>query len=200
MTRVHVYGAEVSLVRGDITTQPVDAVVNAANDHLWMGGGVAGAIKRAGGEEIETEAMRLGPIPVGGAVVTGAGKLPARFVIHAAGMGQDLKTDEAKVAAATRSALRRAEERQLSSVALPAIGTGVGGLSPHLCAKAMVGVTLDELATARSLKRVIFVLAEEALYDAFHEEILRPFSRHPGGHHGPQSARGDRRDGGTRAR
>lgn len=179
MTRIHVFQTEVSLVKGDIAAQAVDAVVNAANDHLWMGAGVAGALKRAGGQEIEVEAMRQGPIAVGDAVVTAGGTLPAGHVIHAAGMGQDLKTDEAKVAAATRSAIRRAEERRFESVAFPAIGTGVGGLAPHACAKAMIEAVLDELARARSLRRVFFVLLDDALYEAFHEELLRPFTRRP---------------------
>jgi O-acetyl-ADP-ribose deacetylase (regulator of RNase III) len=179
LSRIHVFQTDVSLARGDITTQVVDAVVNAANDHLWMGAGVAGAIKRAGGPEIETEAMRHGPIAIGDAVVTGAGKLAARHVIHAAGMGQDLKTDEAKVAAATRSAIRRAEERGLSSIAFPAIGAGVGGLAPYACAKAMVEAVLDELSRARSLRQVVFVLFDDPLYDAFHEELLRPFTKRP---------------------
>lgn len=177
MTRIHVFQTDISLVRGDIAAQEVDAVVNAANDHLWMGAGVAGAIKRAGGASIEAEAMRQGPIAVGDAVVTAGGDLPARYVIHAAGMGQDLKTDEAKVAAATRSAIRRAEERKLESIAFPAIGAGVGGLAPYACAKAMVGAVLDELSRTRSLRRVLFVLFDDKLYDAFHEELLRPFTK-----------------------
>jgi O-acetyl-ADP-ribose deacetylase (regulator of RNase III) len=177
MSSIHVFQTEVSLVKGDIAAQAVDAVVNAANDHLWMGAGVAGALKRAGGAEIEIEAMRQGPIPVGEAIVTGGGRLPAAHVIHAAGMGQDLRTDAAKVASATRNAIRRAEERKFASIAFPAIGTGVGGLEPHVCAKTMVEAVLDELARAASLKRVVFVLFNDVLYDAFHEELLRPFTK-----------------------
>jgi len=83
----------VSVVEGDITLLEVDAIANAANDHLWMGAGVAGAIKRAGGEEIEREAVAKGPIPVGEAVATGAGRLAARCVIHGAVSAQYLRTD-----------------------------------------------------------------------------------------------------------
>ena len=86
----------VEVVEGDIAALEVDAIANAANDRLWMGAGVAGALKRAGGEEIEREAVAKGPIPVGDAVATGAGRLPARHVIHAAVMGQDLRTSEEK--------------------------------------------------------------------------------------------------------
>src|SRR5882672_2678215 len=95
----------ITVVEGDITRLEVDAVVNAANDHLWMGAGVAGAIKRAGGEEIEREAVAKGPIAVSDAVATGAGRLPARWVIHAAVMGQDLRTSADTIASATRRTL-----------------------------------------------------------------------------------------------
>jgi len=103
----------VSVQQGDITRLQVDAIVNAANTHLWMGGGVAGAIKRAGGAEIEQEAVALGPIGMGEAVVTGAGRLPCRHVIHAATMGQDLTTSAAAIRSATRSSLRADEAAQL---------------------------------------------------------------------------------------
>ncbi|OYT47781.1 hypothetical protein B6U83_04530 [Thermoplasmatales archaeon ex4484_36] len=99
-------GVKLVVKEGDITAEEVDAIVNAANNHFWMGGGVAGAIKRRGGVEIEREAVSKGPVPVGEAVVTGAGRLKARYVIHAAVMGQDLATDGEKVRrAALRSAL-----------------------------------------------------------------------------------------------
>jgi len=155
------------VVRGDITEQEADAIVNAANDHLWMGGGVAGAIKRKGGEEIEKEAVSKGPIPVGEAVVTSAGRLKAKYVIHAAGMGQDLRTDEDKIREATRNALKRAEELKLESVAFPAIGTGVGGFPADRCAEVMIGTALDFLKGAESLRLVRFVLFGEETYEAF---------------------------------
>ncbi|MDA8066004.1 MAG: macro domain-containing protein [Thermaerobacter sp.] len=117
----------VRVVQGDIAEQAVDAVVNAANNALWMGAGVAGALRRRGGAGIEAEAMRQGPIPVGEAVVTGGGALPARHVIHAAVMGQDLTTDADKIRRATVHSLTRAEELGAQSVAFPALGTGVGG-------------------------------------------------------------------------
>ena len=121
------------LVQGDICERPVGAIVNAANNHLWMGGGVAGAIKRRGGVEIEREAMAQGPIPVGRAVATGAGALAARYVIHAAVMGQDLRTDAALIREATRAALLVAEGLGVQSIAFPALGTGVGGFPLEAC-------------------------------------------------------------------
>jgi O-acetyl-ADP-ribose deacetylase (regulator of RNase III) len=113
--------------QGDITRVKADALVNAANNHLWMGGGVAGALKREGGPEVEAEALAKGPIPVGEAAVTTAGRLPARYVIHAAVMGQDLRTDADKIQRATRNSLLRADEIGIKTVAFPALGTGVGG-------------------------------------------------------------------------
>jgi O-acetyl-ADP-ribose deacetylase (regulator of RNase III) len=179
--RVRVGQAEIILQQGDITELEVDALVNAANNHLWMGGGVAGAIKRKGGEVIEREAVARGPISVGEAVVTSAGALKAKHVIHAAGMGQDLRTDEHKVRAATRNSLLQAEENRLASVAFPALGTGVGGLSAHICAKAMLDETLKYLQESESLRKVIFVLLDEGTYKIFQQRLSEMFSagEHP---------------------
>ena len=143
----------------------VDAVANAANDRLWMGAGVAGALKRAGGDEIEREAVALGPIPLGSAVATSAGSLPARWVIHGAVMGQDLRTDADLVRRTTRSCLQLADELGCRSLALPAFGTGVGGFGLAECARIMV-------AEARSfepqtLERVIFAVFGGEAYDVF---------------------------------
>src|SRR5437764_9372930 len=132
---------EPEVVDGDIAALAVDAIANAANDHLWMGAGVAGAIKRAGGAEIEREAVAKGPVAVGEAVATYAGRLPARWVIHAAVMGQDLVTSEDAIRRATRGALRVADELGAESLALPAFGTGVGGFPLDECARIMVAET-----------------------------------------------------------
>src|SRR5215510_1029330 len=113
---------ELEVAEGDITALEVDAIANAANNHLWMGAGVAGAIKRAGGEEIEREAVAEGPIEVGDAVATGAGRLPARYVVHGAVMGQDLQTDGALIERTTRRCLEVADELGCESIALPAFG------------------------------------------------------------------------------
>jgi O-acetyl-ADP-ribose deacetylase (regulator of RNase III) len=157
---------ELSVVEGDIAALAVDAIANAANDRLWMGAGVAGAIKRAGGEEIEHEAVGRGPIAIGDAVATGAGRLPARWVIHAAVMGQDLQTSADAIASATRRTLEVADELGAESLALPAFGTGVGGFPLDECARLMVGA-----ATAyepRTLRRVLF-----AVYGAEAEAAFR---------------------------
>jgi O-acetyl-ADP-ribose deacetylase len=147
---------ELYVVDGDIARLQVDAIANAANTHLWMGAGVAGAIKRAGGEEIEREALAKGPIEVGEAVATGAGRLPARWVIHGAVMGQDLRTDAGLVERTTRSCLAVADELGAESLALPAFGTGVGGFPLDDCARIMVGVARE--FEARALRRVVFAV------------------------------------------
>ena len=156
---------ELEVVEGDITQLEVDAIANAANDHLWMGGGVAGAIKRAGGEEIEREAVALGPIDVGDAVATGAGRLPAKHVIHGAVMGQDLTTNADLVARTTRRCLEVADDLGAHSLALPGFGTGVGGFPLDECARIMVEVARGY--EPRSLRRVVFAVFGAEAADAF---------------------------------
>ena len=147
---------ELVVVEGDIAALDVDAVANAANDRLWMGAGVAGALKRAGGDEIEHEAVAQGPIAVGDAVATGAGRLPARWVIHAAVMGQDLRTSADAIETATRRALEVADELGAESLAFPAFGTGVGGFPLDECARLMVGAA--RAYEPRTLTRVVFAV------------------------------------------
>jgi O-acetyl-ADP-ribose deacetylase len=147
---------DLEVAEGDITVLEVDAIANAANNHLWMGSGVAGAIKRAGGDEIEREAMKLGPIEVGDAVATSAGRLPARWVIHGAVMGQDLQTNADLVRRTTESCLRVADDVGAESLALPAFGTGVGGFPLAECARIMVNAARRH--EPRSLKRVVFAV------------------------------------------
>jgi len=166
------FGAMVVRVQpGDLTRLPVDAIVNAANTHLWMGGGVAGAIKRAGGAEIEQEAVRRGPIGVGEAVATGAGRLPCRYVIHAATMGQDLVTDSPAIRAATRASLRVADALGLTSVALPALGTGVGGFPFDEAARLMVEEIAAHARAGTGLRTVILVAFTAEAAEAFAQAL-----------------------------
>jgi len=153
------------VIQGDITEQEVDAIVNAANNHLWMGVGVAGAIKRKGGIEIEKEAMSKGPISVGEAVVTKAGKLKAKYIIHAAVMGQELVTNERHIKNATLNSLKRAEDLKIKSVAFPAFGTGVGGFPVDECAQVMLAEVKDFSKNAKFLREVRFVLFDKKSYD-----------------------------------
>jgi O-acetyl-ADP-ribose deacetylase (regulator of RNase III) len=163
---------ELEVREGDIAAVEVEAVANAANDRLWMGAGVAGALKRAGGDEIEREAMARGPIGLGSAVATGAGRLPARWVIHGAVMGQDLRTDTDLVRRTTRSCLELADELGCRSLALPAFGTGVGGFALAECAQIMVEVAKS--FEPRSLERIVFAVFGGDAYDAFSSALSSP--------------------------
>ena len=156
---------ELEVVEGNIAVLEVDAIANAANNHLWMGAGVAGAIKGAGGDEIEREAVAKGPIQVGDAVATGAGSLPAKHVIHGAVMGQDLRTDADLVRKTTRRTLEVADELGARSLALPAFGTGVGGFPLVECAAIMVDVARAH--EPGSLERVVFAVYGDEAEEAF---------------------------------
>ncbi len=125
--------------RGDITTYAGGAIVNAANNHLILGAGVAGAIRRRGGPAIQAECQRHGPIRVGEAALTGAGDLPCRYVIHAAVMG-DEPVSERSIRDATRASLELAAAHQIRDVAFPILGTGIGGFPFRRAVEIMVGV------------------------------------------------------------
>lgn len=155
----------------DISALAVCAVVNAANDHLWMGSGVAGALKARGGPELERAAIGRGPIPVGTAAVTRGYGLAARWVIHAAVMGQDLRTDEVLIRRCTHEALEVAERLGCDDVALPAFGTGVGGVPLERCAQWMAEVV--ERHEARSLHRVVLAVRGEEARQAFAAAVER---------------------------
>jgi O-acetyl-ADP-ribose deacetylase (regulator of RNase III)/ADP-ribose pyrophosphatase YjhB (NUDIX family) len=165
---------EIRIMKGDITELDVDAIVNAANNKLIMGGGVAGAIKRKGGSEIEEEAAAKGPIEVGQAVATKAGKLKCRYVIHAATMGMDFKTDERKVRSSAYNALKEADRLNIKSIAFPALGCGVGGFPNLASAKIMSQEVLRYLHEDRpKLKEIVFCLYDKEAYDAFDKGVLK---------------------------
>jgi O-acetyl-ADP-ribose deacetylase (regulator of RNase III) len=155
------------LQEGDITAQEVDAIVNAANSDLVLGSGVAGAIADRGGSSIAEECRALGPIEVGEAAVTGAGELPARFVIHAAGMPLGGRASEESVRASLRSALALADREGCRTLACPAIGAGVGGLKMQTCAE----ICLDEAhrftEAGGQLEEIRFVLFGEPAFRLF---------------------------------
>ena len=172
--KLRIGDSSVSIERGDITDCEVDAIVNAANSTLAMGAGVAGAIKRKGGVIIEEDAMRQGPVEVGEAVLTTGGNLAATHVIHAAVMGPDLKTDAEKIAATTRAVLALTAKRRITSLALPALGTGVGHVPPAVSAEAMLNAVIGHLkAGGTPLKRVAFVLYQDDAYKAFTDTLKR---------------------------
>jgi len=179
--------AKIELRVGDITEAEVDAIVNAANTDLILGAGVSGAIGRKGGAVIQDECDKIGLVPVGEAVVTSAGALHAKYVIHAASMEIGHFTSEENVARATRNALRRAEELGLRTVAFPAIGTGAAALAPEFSARAMLETIVEHLARGSGLERVYVVLFKEEFFDVFRQALeqagtrRRPLRRRPRG-------------------
>jgi O-acetyl-ADP-ribose deacetylase (regulator of RNase III) len=162
---------EVWLWRGDITQLEVEAIVNAANNQGWLGSGVAGAIRRAAGDEVEREAVAQAPWPLGGAVRTGPGRLAGqgvRAVLHAAAMAPGGPATAATVGGATGAALRLAAEGDLDSIALPALGTGVGGLDYASCAEAMAAALRRHVDSGHSEPRlVVFALFDAAAMEEF---------------------------------
>jgi O-acetyl-ADP-ribose deacetylase (regulator of RNase III) len=162
---------KIEIRKGDITKLTDDAIVNAANNRMLMGGGVAGAIKRAGGKVIEDEAVKKGPIPIGEAIITKAGNLNAKYVIHAAVMGMDFQTDAEKITKSTRNSLLRANELGIKSIAFPALGTGVGGFPLDECARIMNEEVVYHGKTKTSLEQVVFILHDDSAYRIFKQEL-----------------------------
>jgi O-acetyl-ADP-ribose deacetylase (regulator of RNase III) len=155
------------LREGDITEQEVDAIVNAANSDLILGAGVAGAIRAKGGPTIQEECDRIGPIQVGDAAVTGAGDLPARFVIHAAGMPPGGVATEESVRSSMRRSLELAREKQCRTVAVPAIGAGIAGFPVQRCAEILLEEARAHLEAGGSVEEIHFVLFGEPTYRVF---------------------------------
>ena len=159
--------ARIELWNGDVCDLEVDAIVNAANLTLWMSTGVAGEIKRAGGDEIEYAAIRQAPVPLGGAIVTPAGSLAARAVIHAVSLDRDRRTNGEIIDKAVRSAMARARDIRAVSVAFPAMGTGVGGFPLEEAARVTVKAVREELPASPMIEHVIFAMRGAASYQAF---------------------------------
>src|SRR5207302_3962356 len=158
---------KIVIQQGDLTEIDTDAIVNAANNDLILGAGVAGAIRRKGGEEIQRECDAIGSIPVGYAAVTTGGKLKARFVIHAASMQLGGKTNADSLRLSAAHALKIANERGLKTIAFPAVGTGIAGFPLKECAKIMLREAAQHLRGETSLERVHFVLFDEAAKEIF---------------------------------
>jgi O-acetyl-ADP-ribose deacetylase (regulator of RNase III) len=161
--------AVIRIIEGDLTEQQVDAIVNAANTQLRLGAGVAGAIAERGGPAIQAECDEHGPVPLGGAALTSAGELPARYVIHAAGMEPGGQTTEQSLRDSTSRSLALAAQHGCRSLAFPAIGSGVGGFPMQRCAEIMLEAVHEHLAGATSLEEVRFVLFGEPAYRIFEQ-------------------------------
>jgi O-acetyl-ADP-ribose deacetylase (regulator of RNase III) len=166
--------ADIALWNGDICDLEVDAIVSPASTSLWMATGVAGAIKRRGGDAIEFAAVRQGPVGLGEAVVTDAGSLAARWVIHAVSLDRARRTDAAAIDRAVRNAFARAREIGAETLAIPALGTGVGGFPMAEGARVAVAAVRAELARSPRVTRVTFALRGAAAYEAFRQALAAP--------------------------
>lgn len=175
-------GQLVRVVQGDLTAETSEAIVNAANERLQHGGGVAGAIRRQGGEIIQQESaawvQQHGPVHTGSAAVTGAGSLAAKYVIHAVGPVWGSGNDEQKLASAVRSALSLAESYQLKSISIPGISSGIFGGPKDICAKVIIQTAVEYLRQnpTTSLKEVRFCNIDEATATTFVREAQKVFS------------------------
>ncbi len=161
----------IELVQGDITDLATDAIVNAANASLKLGGGVAGAIARKGGPKIQEECDRIGGTYVGGAVITTGGNLNAKYVIHAVGPVHGVEHEDEKLKNTTLNSLKLADKHNLKSVAFPAISTGVFGFPKDRCATIMLSTTIAYLEGPPKLRRVVFCLYDEPTFKIFKETL-----------------------------
>ena len=166
-------GKTLRLTQGNIALLDVDAVVNAANRNLVLGGGVAGAIRRSGGPAIQAECDKLAPIETGQAVITGGGNLQARFVIHAVGPVAGEGDEDRKLADATMNSLRIAADKKLASLAFPAISTGIFGFPLERCAEIMLGRTMDFLKKRAFPGLVVFCLYDENALNVFTQVLKK---------------------------
>ena len=167
----------ITIITGDITKLEVDAIVNPANSQLIMGGGVAGAILRTGGNEIQKQALKKAPVPIGKAVATTDGKLKAKHVIHAPTMARPAMAATLEdIKAATKAALECAKQAHINSLAFPGLGTGVGGLNPQDAANAMTQEITKHIQQGTTIKQIILVGYNSDLATAF-EKATRTLSQ-----------------------
>jgi O-acetyl-ADP-ribose deacetylase (regulator of RNase III) len=170
---VKIAGRTLELVEGDITEMATDVIVNAANAQLVLGGGVAGAIRRKGGPQIQAECDKIGGTFVGGAVITTAGRLKAKHVIHAVGPQLGEGNEDEKLRSATLNSLKLADKNKLKSIAFPAISTGIFGFPIQRCAEIMLRTAIEYLRGPTNLARVIFCLFGQDNYDVFARQLDR---------------------------
>ena len=163
---------KILLIKGDLTEQDTDAIVNAANNDLQLGGGVAGAIRRKGGDMIQEQCNAIGSIPVGGAAITSGGNLKAHYVIHAASMQLGGQTTAHALRSSTAHSLRIAAQKSLKTIAFPAVGAGIAGFPMKECAEIMLAEAADHLKRGTSLEEIYFALFDDAALKTF-EQVWR---------------------------
>lgn len=165
------------LIEGDITEMQTDALVNAANAQLVLGGGVAGAIRKKGGPKIQEECSKIGGTFVGGAIITTGGNLKAKHVIHAVGPRMGEGNENEKLKNATLNSLKVADKNHLKSISFPAISTGIFGFPIKRCAEIMLKTTIDYLKGQTGLEKVIFCLFGQDSYQVFENQLNKEISK-----------------------
>ena len=171
LLQIQINNSCIKLEQGDITESAADAIVNAANSDLILGAGVAGAIRNKGGPSIQEECDRIGPCPVGNAAITYAGKLNARFVIHAVGPRWGEGNEIEKLRNATLNSLQRAEEKGLTSIAFPAVSTGIFGFPVELAAETLLKAAIQYLSRKTGIKTVTFTLFDVVSFNVFKDKL-----------------------------
>ncbi len=167
----------IELMQGDITEQQTDAIVNAANSHLIMGGGVAGAILKKGGRAIQDECSRKSPISVGQAALTTGGNLKAKYVIHAVGPRMGEGEEDRKLQEATLNTLKVADAHHLVSISFCAVSTGIFGFPIDRCAQIMLTNTIEYLRGPSGLQKVVFCLYDQNALNTFAMTMRRLWSQ-----------------------
>ncbi len=175
--RVNIENRVLELLEADITEMQTDAIVNAANAQLILGGGVAGAIRKKGGPKIQQECNKIGGTFVGGAIITTAGNLKAKHVIHAVGPRMGEGNEDRKLKNAALNSLKLADENNLKSIAFPAISAGIFGFPIRRCAEIMLKTTIDYLKGQTGLEKVIFCLFGRANYEVFENQLNQELSK-----------------------
>jgi O-acetyl-ADP-ribose deacetylase (regulator of RNase III) len=165
------------LIQGDITEMATQAIVNAANAGLILGGGVAGAIRRKGGPSIQEECNKIGGTFVGGAVITGGGNLKAKYVIHAVGPRMGEGNEDEKLRNATVNSLKLADENKIKSISFPAVSSGIFGFPIERCAAIMIKTAVEYLKGTTQIERIIFCLFDKQSYNAFARELEKGVSK-----------------------
>ena len=175
--KVNIGNRALELIEGDITEMATDAIVNAANAQLILGGGVAGAIRRKGGPAIQDECNKIGGTFVGGAVITGGGDLKAKHVIHAVGPRMGEGDEDAKLKNATLNSLKTADANNLKSITFPAISTGIFGFPVQRCAEIMLAAAVEYLKGSTGLERIVFCLFGHSDYMLFANQLEQETSK-----------------------
>lgn len=175
--KINIANCVLELLEGDITEMQTNAIVNAANTRLVLGGGVAGAIRRRGGPKIQEECNKIGGTFVGGAVKTSGGKLKAKYVIHAVGPQMGEGNEDEKLKNATLNSLKLADKNNIKSISFPAISTGIFGFPVERCAEIMLQTTINYLKEKSNLEKVVFCLFGQDSYETFEKQLKQETSK-----------------------